>query len=118
MKSMLFILSHAPHGSSFAREGLDAVLAASAVCDQISVLFDGDGVWQLMKGQKPQMILQRHIEPTFGMLSLYDIDNCYVCASDLVERGVSIQQMSIDLKVIDDAQVANLLGQHSLIVRF
>ncbi|CAG9298268.1 sulfurtransferase complex subunit TusC [Celerinatantimonas diazotrophica] len=118
MKSMLFILTHAPHGSSFAREGLDAVLAASAVCDQISVLFEGDGVWQLMKGQQPQAILQRHIEPTYGMLSLYDIEHCYACKSDLEERGIAFEQMSIDLQIIDDARAADLLAQHSLIVRF
>lgn len=118
MKSMLFILTHAPHGSSLAREGLDAVLAASAVCEQISVLFEGDGVWQLLKGQQPQAILQRHIEPTYGMLSLYDIENCYVSESDLLSRAVEPSLLSIDVQVIDDAGVAKLLRENALIVRF
>ncbi|CAG8999115.1 MAG: Protein TusC [Candidatus Celerinatantimonas neptuna] len=118
MKSTLFILESAPHGSSCSREALDAILATSAIHDDISVLFDGDGVWQLIKGQHPQVILQRHIEPTFAMLSLYDIENIYVAEHAMQHRALSEEIFCIDIQPINDAMVRDLIHRHELILRF
>lgn len=118
MKSTLFILESAPHASSYAREALDVILATSAIHDDISVLFDGDGVWQLVKGQQPQAILQRHIEPTFAMLSLYDIGNIYIAESAMEQRALSEEVFCIDTQSIDNAMIRNLIHQHEVILRF
>ena len=44
MKRVAFVFSSAPHGSASGREGLDALLATSALSDEIGVFFVGDGV--------------------------------------------------------------------------
>ncbi len=41
MKRVAFVLSSAPHGSAAGREGLDALLATSALTDDIGVFFCG-----------------------------------------------------------------------------
>ena len=57
MKRVAFVFASAPHGSASGREGLDALLATSALTEDIGVFFLGDGVFQLLAGQQPQAIL-------------------------------------------------------------
>ena len=58
----------------------------------------GDGVLQLLKEQQPAAILQRHYAPTFKMLELYDIEEVYVCADSLAERGVTVDDLLIPVE--------------------
>lgn len=51
MKRLAFIFTQPPHTSSAGREGLDALLAASAFSEDIQVFFVGDGVFQLLPNQ-------------------------------------------------------------------
>ena len=74
MKRVAFIFSSAPHGSAAGREGLDALLATSALTDDIGVFFVGDGVFQLLPEQRPGAVLARDYIAPFKLLSLYDID--------------------------------------------
>lgn len=88
MKRIAFVFTSAPHGSSSGREGLDALLATSAFTDEIGVFFIGDGVFQLLAGQQPDAILTRDYIATFKVLPLYDIEQCWLCAASLRERGL------------------------------
>ena len=83
MKRIAFIFSSAPHGSAAGREGLDALMAASAFTDDIGVFFIGDGVFQLLVNQQPNAILARDYIATFKVLPLYDIETCWVCQASL-----------------------------------
>lgn len=83
MKRVAFVFSSAPHGNASGREGLDALLATSALTEDIGVFFLGDGVFQLLAGQQPQAILARDYIATFKVLPLYDIETFYVCADSL-----------------------------------
>lgn len=89
MTRIAFVFTQGPHGSSAGREGLDAVLATSALTDEIALFFISDGVLQLTEGQQPQQILARNYIATFGVLPLYDIERCYLCAAALTERGIA-----------------------------
>ena len=88
MKRIAFVFTSAPHGSSSGREGLDALLATSAFTDDIGVFFIGDGVFQLLANQQPGTILARDYIATFKILPLYDIEQCWLCAASLRERGL------------------------------
>ncbi|MFG1174884.1 sulfurtransferase complex subunit TusC [Erwiniaceae bacterium CAU 1747] len=89
MNRIAFVFSQSPHGSSAGREGLDAVLATSALSDEIALFFISDGVFQLTAGQQPQAILARNYIATFGVLPLYDVEQCYICSASLAERGMA-----------------------------
>ena len=89
MKSIAFVFTRAPHGNSSGREGLDAALATAALCDQVSLFFIGDGVLQLSEHQQPQKVLARNYIATFGLLPLYEVEACYICADSLAERGLT-----------------------------
>ena len=68
MKRIAFVFSTAPHGTAAGREGLDALLATSALTDDLAVFFIADGVFQLLPGQKPDAVLARDYIATFKLL--------------------------------------------------
>ena len=118
MMKVAFVSRQAPHGTSIAREAQDAILATSALTDDLSVFFIGDGVYQLLAEQQPQAIACRHFAPTFGLFELYDIDNIYVCADSLAERGLSADKLIIVAQCVSQLEVNRLIRQHAIILNF
>ena len=47
MSDIAIMFRSAPHGSANGREGLDALLACSALSDELAAFFIADGVYQL-----------------------------------------------------------------------
>lgn len=88
MNSVAVVFTQPPHGSSAGREGLDAVMALSALTDGIALFFIGDGVLQLLPDQQPERVLARNYIATFGVLPLYDVETFYLCHDSLIERGL------------------------------
>lgn len=85
---LAFLFTQPPFGSAMSREGLDALLAASAFCDEqeILILFLNDGVFNLVAGQQPNLLLQKDHIATFKLIELYDLTECYICQESLTER--------------------------------
>ncbi|MCD9494740.1 sulfurtransferase complex subunit TusC [Photobacterium carnosum] len=109
MNNTGFVFRQPPHGTSSGREGLDALLAASAYSEALSVFFIGDGVLQLVKHQQPEAILSRNYIATFKMLPLYDIENIYVCQQSLTERGLSVDDLLIDVIICSHSELVTAL---------
>lgn len=101
MNQVAFITRHAPHGTAHGREGLDAVLATSALTEELALFFIEDGVYQLLDNQQPDGIGQRHYAPTYRLLELYDIEQVYVCAEALRERGLTQERLLIPVTVLE-----------------
>lgn len=105
MSKIAFICRRGPHGTASGREGLDALLATSALTDSLALFLIGDGVLQLVREQQPHAVLQRHYAPTFKMLELYDLEEVYVCAESLVERGLTAADLLIPVTVLPPADI-------------
>ncbi|WP_312069962.1 sulfurtransferase complex subunit TusC [Lelliottia nimipressuralis] len=119
MNRVAFVFTSAPHGSAAGREGLDALLATSALTDDIGVFFIGDGVLQLLAGQQPQQILARDYIATFKVLPLYDIETFWVCAASLKERGLDENTgMVLDVTVVAPEVLREKLSQYHAVLTF
>lgn len=118
MKRVAWVFSSAPHGSAAGREGLDALLATSALSDDLGVFFIGDGVLQLLADQNPQAILTRNYIPTFKLMALYDIERCWICAASLRERGLRDAGLVIDAEIVEANALRRLLNDYDVILRF
>ena len=94
---LAFLFTQPPFGTATSREGLDALLAASAFCDEdeILILFLDDGVFNLLEGATPADILQKNHLATFKLLELYELNECYVCQESVKERGLERSQFSL-----------------------
>ncbi|NDO83538.1 sulfurtransferase complex subunit TusC [Citrobacter sp. NCU1] len=119
MKRIAFVFSTAPHGSASGREGLDALLATSALTEELGVFFIGDGVFQILQGQKPDAVLARDYIATFKLLELYDIEQCWLCATSLRERGLSEDShFVIDVTLLESEALRNELDGYDVILNF
>lgn len=88
MKRVAFVFSSAPHGSAAGREGLDALLATSALTDDLGVFLSATACFRL-SWPAAGKILARDYIATFKLLSLYDIEQCWLCAASARERGLA-----------------------------
>ena len=119
MKSVAFIFRSAPHGSSAGREGLDALLATSALSDDIGVFFIGDGVLQLQPDQQPEQVLARNHIATFRVLPLYDIEACFLCAESVRERGLPPDnRWVIDVEMLEPDALGEKLKYYDTVLTF
>lgn len=119
MKKIAFLFTQSPHGSSAGREGLDAVLAASAFNEDIGLFFISDGVFQLLPQQEPDKILARDYIATFGVLPLYDIDSCFICSDSLKERGLEEQwEWVVDVSRLNSQQIGRRLSGYDVVLTF
>ena len=117
---LAFLFRAAPHGNAISREGLDALLAATAFCDEeeIGVFFIDDGVFNLLDGQNPELLLQKDFIRTFKLLDLYDIEQRFVCADSLNQYNLQTEQLIISAEKIDRTSLINKLSQAEKVFTF
>ena len=117
---LAFLFRTAPHGNAISREGLDALLAATAFCDEeeIGVFFIVDGVLNLLDGQNPELLLQKDFIRTFKLLDLYDIEQRFVCANSLDQYNLQAEQLIISAEKIDRTSLINKLSQAEKVFTF
>ena len=118
--TLAFLFRTAPHGNAISREGLDALLAATAFCDEeeIGVFFIDDGVLNLLDGQNPELLLQKDFIRTFKLLDLYDIEQRFVCADSLNQYNLQTEQLIISAEKIDRTSLINKLSQAEKVFTF
>lgn len=117
-KQIAIVFRQPPYGSSFAREALDTAMAAAAFDQKVSLVFIGDGVWQLLANQQPQAIGQRSLEKQLATLPLYDVDRLYADAAALSQRGLHTGDLSLPVEVLDSDAIATLLRQQDVVLSF
>ncbi|MGR6830821.1 sulfurtransferase complex subunit TusC [Aliivibrio wodanis] len=118
MNRIGFVFQSSPHSTTKGREGLDAILAASAYSEDIGIFFIGDGVQQLLEAQQPEQILSRDYIAGFKMLPLYDLEEIFVCQTALLNRGLKAHNLNIDVEVISNQQINEKLAQCAQVMVF
>ncbi|WP_420841555.1 sulfurtransferase complex subunit TusC [Halomonas urmiana] len=118
LRDLLVILRHAPHGSSWLKEGLDAALVAAAFGQRVSLLFMGEGVTALMPGQGPGALEQKGTAATLEMLEMYDIETLLVDAQALSALGLSADELMLDVDPVSAEALAEALAAHRLVLTF
>ena len=118
-KTIAIINAKAPFSSANGRDALDAALIFGSYEQEVSLFFQGDGVWQLIDKQNPSLIQNKDYLKTFAALEFYDIENIYLCQHSLAERGLESNEFNIDnVNVLDKLQFSDKLHQHNVILRF
>lgn len=123
MKSyqLAILFTQAPFGTATSREGLDALLAASAFCDedQIAICFLNDGVFNLVAHQSPDEILQKDHLSSFKLLDLYDLNHRFVCQQSVEDRHLSQAEWSLnELQFVSTQTIFAILRQAGKILTF
>ncbi len=114
----LFIQHRAPYANYNAQETLDALLVVAAFGQNPSVLFQGDGVWQLIEPQQPQESGRSSLVAQLTALDLYDVEDIYVDKQSLITRGLSTSQLALSVQLIETNDMAAFIAQHQPLIRF
>lgn len=118
MNKVAWVFHTPPHGTAAGREGLDAILATSAYSDEQALFFVGEGVLQLVKNQRPEVILSRDYIAAFKLLDLYDVEVRYACQQSLQHWGLSEQDLLIEVEVLTAQELAQHLRQYDQLLSF
>lgn len=115
-RRILFLLRQPPYGTSHALESLETVLVAGVFEQRVSVLFQGDAVWQLVAGQDGALVGRRTLGKVVKALPQYDVSALYVCAASLASRGLEIAELTVTVEALDaDAQRALIAAQDAVV---
>lgn len=115
---LLFIQHRPPYSDDRPAELLDALLVGAAFGQQVSVLFQDDGVWQLMPAQNGKALARKTLLAQLQALGLYEVEQLYADAQSLRERGLETTTLGLEVKVLEAAEVAALHAAQDRVLRF
>lgn len=118
VKKFAFINRKAPYGTIYALESLEVVLISAAFDQDVSLVFADDGVYQLKKGQATKAVGMKNFSPTYRALEGYDIEKLYVEKESMEARGLTADDLIVDVEVLDAAAMAALLEEQDVVLSF
>jgi len=118
VKKFLYINRRAPHGSIYAHEALEVVLIGAAFDQDVSLAFIDDGVYQLKKNQDTSDINTKNFSKTYGALEMYDVEKLYVEKESLEQRGLSEDDLMVDVKILTSDEMKKIITESEVILNF
>ena len=118
VKKFAFINRKAPYGTIYALESLEVVLISAAFDQDVSLVFVDDGVFQLKKGQGTKAVGMKNFSPTYRALEGYDIEKVYVEKESLESRGLTEEDLIIDVEVLTTEEMATLMDEQDVVMSF
>jgi tRNA 2-thiouridine synthesizing protein C len=115
-----FIQHKAPFSTDSAQENLDALLVASSFGHDVSILFQDDGVYQIIGNHDAHKIGKRNLSAQFSMLDFYDITTVWVDESSLKERNILATELNpaLTINYLNQNKLRAWLDNHDWIMRF
>jgi tRNA 2-thiouridine synthesizing protein C len=102
MASLLIRFTQSPYGSAFGQDGLDFALAATNYGHTVHVLFEGEGVLQLV--QTPSTKGIKNHSKRLASMPFFDIEECFICKD-------SVDAFAIDSVLLNTGLIEELDGQ-------
>jgi len=118
VKKFLYINRRAPHGTIYAHEALEVVLIGAAFEQDVSLAFIDDGVFQLKKDQDTSDIHTKNFTKIFKALEMYDVEKLFVEKESLDKRGLTEDDLSVDVKVINSSEMKKLITDSEVMFNF
>jgi tRNA 2-thiouridine synthesizing protein C len=118
MAKIMFVNRNAPHGTIYAWEGLEVVLIFGAFDNELGAIYMDDAVFSLKKGQDTKELGQKNFSPTYRALEGYDIEKLYVEKESLDARGLTEEDLLVDVQVMSSAELSALMDEQDVVISF
>ncbi len=118
IKKFMFVNRKAPYGTIYALESLEVVLITAAFDQDVSLVFLDDGVFQLKKSQQTKGIETKNFSPTYRALEGYDVEKLYVEKESLESRGLTEDDLLVDVTVLSSAEMGALMNEQDVVLSF
>ena len=117
-KKFMFVNRKAPFGTIYALESLEVVLITATFDQDVSLVFLDDGVYELVKGQDTAGIGIKNHSKTYRALEGYDVEKLYVERESMEARGLSEDDLIVDVEVLGSAEMAALMAEQDVVLSF
>ena len=117
-KHILIVNQSAPYSSSHAREALDLAFAAATFEQIVSVLFMGDGCYQLLPNQGPKSIDSKCVAQMLKALPIYGVTELLTDQRSLTERQITEFADGLNVRVLSETDLKNLYQSATTVLRF
>ncbi|MEE9319629.1 MAG: sulfurtransferase complex subunit TusC [Granulosicoccus sp.] len=118
VKRFLYVNRRMPHGTVYALESLETVLIGAAFDQDVTMLFIDDGVYQIKKDQQPESLEFKNFSKTYRALEMYDVEKLFVEQESLSERGLSKDDLLVDVEIISREAVVDLMEKQDVVLSF
>ena len=132
IKKFMYLNRRAPYGTIYAWESLEVVLIGAAFDQEVSLMFMGDGVFQVVKGSDTSESDMKNFMPTYRTLGDYGVRHMYVDKASLEERGLTTDDLievawedfeteeEVDniVEAVDADQVTQLMAESEVVFSF
>ncbi len=118
VKKFMYVNRKAPYGTVYALESLEVVLIGAAFEQDVSVVFMDDGVFEIVKGQDTTGIEMKNFSNTYKALEMYDVEKLYVSKDSLEQRGLTEEDLIVDVEVKTAAELAALMEEQDVLLSF
>ena len=115
IKKFMFVNAKAPYGTVYALEVLESVLISAAFDQDVHLAFIDDGVYQLVTDQDPSAIEIKNHSKTYKALEMYDIEKLFVCKESMEERGLSTDDLLVDVEVLPRQEMGKLMADMDIV---
>ncbi|NMH61059.1 DsrE family protein [Alteromonas ponticola] len=116
MATILIRMVNAPYGSSDAEEGLDFAISATNFGHEVLMLFEGNGLYQLLKEQQPDDMTNQ--VKRLSALPFFDIEDCFVCEESSSSLSVSLSDLADFVSPVSGDEKIALFSQANHVVTF
>lgn len=114
MRRVVIIQQHSAWDGSAAREAQDLCLALAAAEHQVTVLYRGAAVTQLLP--LAESLVVKDFTVTQKLFALYDIACVAVCQQAMADLSLTTGQLRIQAEMLNAAEQCALLDQADLVV--
>ena len=118
MNKVAILMRKAPYGSVYTAEGFRSVMGIGVFEMDVVLIFVEDGVYALLKDQSPEKLDMQPLGEGFPMLPEFGVNGFYVHQPSLEERGLSVDDLVMDVRLVDNAGLAKLLAEYDAVMSF
>ncbi len=115
-KRILFLLTRAPYVSAQALETLESILVTGVFDQEVSVLFKGMGVYQLLRHQDGSRVGQRTVGKVLRALPEYEVDRLFVCRASMESLGLVQSSLCLPVGWLDYEEQRELIARQDAVV--
>ena len=105
------VITCPPHGSDSASQALDTALACAAFDQHVTVIFQDDGVWQLLPQPVASPLGDKSLLAQFNLMALYGVSSVQICHDSLRHAGLDTGQLALSGELKSRAELAAEMAQ-------
>ncbi len=117
MRKVIVLVNAAPYGTATPAEAYRTIQGLAGMGVQTTCVLLGDGVFVLMKDQRPESIDMQNLSEAYKALSEFDV-KIYVCRDSMEERGVKESDIEGADGILSCDEINKLIDEHHCVLTF